>query len=248
MAQQKSLGPRKMCTYRCGCSFLATSRAAPNTSLQEFLDAEARKAQPHAGHMFIVRGGIDGVRGVPSCTFAPSDKCPGALPPIRHFGMVTALREEHVPEYLRVHAGACRPAASILCGGEDACVLASEHGLDNPSMLWCLACLPILIPSPVIFTIPADSFPGVRDLLVKYNLHNFNIFTQRLGGTLYEFLFHEYRGGSFESDMAALEAEPRNALWHKLCDPMQAHPCPERGGAASGGDNWVVMDRVFFNA
>jgi sugar lactone lactonase YvrE/L-rhamnose mutarotase len=162
------------------------------TTAKEFLDADARAAQPLAGHVFTVRD--CGFTGTRSHAYAHAPTAPAAA---RRIGMVTELREECAEEYARVHA---------------------------------------------------DGFPGVRDLLATYGLRNFNIYTARLGGKLYEFAHHEYVGSDFSADMAALEAEPRNAVWHKLCDPMQVHPCPEGGGSVSGGSAWHVMAPVFFNA
>ena len=40
-------------------------------------------------------------------------------------------------------------------------------------------------------------------------------------GNWYEFGYYEYSGDNFEADMAALDQEPRNIAWHKICDPMQ---------------------------
>lgn len=94
-----------------------------------------------------------------------------------------------------------------------------------------------------------DGFPGVRDLLVKHGMRNMSIFLQRMpDGKLYEFLYHEYAGRDFDGDAKALEAEPANAEWHRLCDPMQVHPLPESAaGSASGGSAWQVMEQVFQN-
>jgi L-rhamnose mutarotase len=86
----------------------------------------------------------------------------------------------------------------------------------------------------------ADSNPGVRDLLQKYNLRNFSIFLTRLDdGNYYEFGYYEYTGHNYESDMAALDAEPRNKEWLKICDPMQI---PLKGEKA-----WKKMEKIYFN-
>ena len=85
----------------------------------------------------------------------------------------------------------------------------------------------------------ADDNAGVRDLLTKYNMHNFSIFLHKIGGKWYEFGYYEYTGDDFEGDMAKLDAEPRNKEWLKVCDPMQV-PLP-------GETGWAVMERVYFN-
>jgi L-rhamnose mutarotase len=89
-------------------------------------------------------------------------------------------------------------------------------------------------------TLHADSNPGVRDLLVKYNLRNFSIFFTKLDdGNYYEFGYYEYVGKDYDKDMAALDAEPRNKEWLKICNPMQI---PLKGETA-----WKKMDKVYFN-
>ena len=86
----------------------------------------------------------------------------------------------------------------------------------------------------------ADSNPGVRDLLQKYNLRNFSIFLTRLDdGNYYEFGYYEYTGHNYESDMAALDAEPRNKEWLKICDPMQI--------PLKGETTWKKMKQIFLN-
>jgi len=86
----------------------------------------------------------------------------------------------------------------------------------------------------------ADSNPGVRDLLSKYHMKNFSIFLTRLDdGNYYEFGYYEYTGHNYESDMAALDAEPRNKEWLKICDPMQI--------PLKGEKSWKKMEQVYFN-
>lgn len=85
----------------------------------------------------------------------------------------------------------------------------------------------------------ADDNPGVRDLLSKYHLTNFNIFLHRIGEEWFEFGYYEYTGTDFEADMAALAEEPRNKAWLEVCDPMQLPLAGEAG--------WVEMEQVYFN-
>jgi L-rhamnose mutarotase len=81
---------------------------------------------------------------------------------------------------------------------------------------------------------------GVRDLLNKYHMHNFNIFLQQMpDGKWYEFGYYEYTGTDFEGDMAQMAKEPRNIEWLKTCDPMQI-PLP-------GAKGWTEMESVYFN-
>ena len=82
----------------------------------------------------------------------------------------------------------------------------------------------------------ANDHPGVRDLLIKYHLHNFSIFLHQIEGKWYEFGYYEYTGDDFEGDMAKMDAEPRTIEWLKQCDPMQL-PLP-------GETSWAVMEQV----
>ena len=86
----------------------------------------------------------------------------------------------------------------------------------------------------------ADSNPGVRDLLSKYHLKNFNIFLHKIGQEWFEFGYYEYHGADFEADMTALSAEPRNKAWLEVCDPMQSPLAGESG--------WAEMEQVYYNA
>lgn len=85
----------------------------------------------------------------------------------------------------------------------------------------------------------ADDNPGVRDLLTKYNMHNFSIFLQEIDGKWYEFGYYEYTGDDFKGDMAKLAEEPRNIEWLEMCDPMQI-PLP-------GAEGWTEMEQVYYN-
>lgn len=86
----------------------------------------------------------------------------------------------------------------------------------------------------------ADANPGVRDLLEKYNLRNFSIFSRTLDdGNEYLFGYYEYTGDDFAADHAALDAEDRNAEWLALCDPCQE--------PLAGETSWAVMDEVYHN-
>ncbi len=85
----------------------------------------------------------------------------------------------------------------------------------------------------------SDSNPGVRDLLNKYNMHNFSIFLHQIEGKWYEFGYYEYTGDDFEADMAKMGAEPRIRAWLKVCDPMQL--------PLKGEKSWAIMEQVYYN-
>ena len=86
----------------------------------------------------------------------------------------------------------------------------------------------------------ADSHPGVRDLLEKYNMRHFSIFEHVLDdGKRYLFGYYEYVGDNFEKDMAGIAAEPRNIEWLEMCSPMQE--------PLEGEESWAEMKRVYYN-
>lgn len=85
----------------------------------------------------------------------------------------------------------------------------------------------------------ADTTPGVRDLLNKYHIHNFNIFLHKIDGEWYEFAYFEYTGDNYQEDMEKLAKEPRNIEWLKKCDPMQK--------PLEGADGWTQMEQIYFN-
>ena len=95
----------------------------------------------------------------------------------------------------------------------------------------------------------AESNPGVRDLLNKYNMHNFSIYLHEIDGKYYEFGYYEYTGNDYEGDMAKLAAEPRpcrrgrgephNKKWLSICDPMQI--------PLKGYKSWAQMEEVYHN-
>jgi len=89
-------------------------------------------------------------------------------------------------------------------------------------------------------TVHAASNPGVRDLLTKYNMHNFSIFIQKLQeDRYYLFGYYEYTGSDYKADMEKLAAEPRNQEWLLMTDPMQI--------PLQGECSWSIMREVYHN-
>lgn len=86
----------------------------------------------------------------------------------------------------------------------------------------------------------AASHPGVRDLLVKYHMHNFSIFIQKFDEDhYYLFGYYEYTGSDYQADLEELASEPRNQEWLRNTDPMQI-PLP-------GERSWSIMREVYHN-
>ena len=86
----------------------------------------------------------------------------------------------------------------------------------------------------------ANSNKGVRDLLNKYNMHNFSIFIHQFDdGRYYLFGYYEYTGNDYKADMQRLAQESRNKQWLQMTDPMQM---PLRGEKS-----WSMMHEVYHN-
>ena len=86
----------------------------------------------------------------------------------------------------------------------------------------------------------AASNPGVRDLLTKYNIHNYSIYLQKFDdGKYYLFAYYEYTGTDFKGDMAKARTEPRNLKWWSVTDKMQI--------PFAGQQGWTEMQEVFHN-
>jgi L-rhamnose mutarotase len=86
----------------------------------------------------------------------------------------------------------------------------------------------------------AASNPGVRDLLGKYNMHNFSIYMRQLDdGKYYLFGYYEYTGTDYKGDMEKLAAEPRNQKWLSVTAPMQV--------PLTGEQAWAMMNEVYHN-
>ncbi|MEJ2495439.1 MAG: L-rhamnose mutarotase [Ignavibacteriaceae bacterium] len=85
-----------------------------------------------------------------------------------------------------------------------------------------------------------DSNAGVRDLLNKYNMHNFSIFLKQFDdGKWFLFGYYEYTGSDYEADMSKLAEENRNIEWLKMTDPMQI--------PFEGESSWSQMEQVYYN-
>ena len=82
----------------------------------------------------------------------------------------------------------------------------------------------------------AAPWPGVLEQIRRSNIRNYTIF--RDGTDL--FAYFEYTGDDFESDMAAMAADPETRRWWAYSDPMQ-EPRPDR----QPGSWWKTLDEVF---
>ena len=89
----------------------------------------------------------------------------------------------------------------------------------------------------------ADSHPGVRHLLTKYNIKNYSIFLPQFDdGKYFLFSYFEYVGYDYYYDMEQLKNEPENQRWWELTDPCQG-PLKNR----QPDEQWSQMEEVYYN-
>ena len=87
----------------------------------------------------------------------------------------------------------------------------------------------------------AAVWPDVLEQIRNSNIRNYSIFLKRLpDGNHYLFSYFEYVGETFESDMAAMAADPRTQEWWAVCKPCQ-QPLPD----VSEDGWWADMEEVF---
>jgi L-rhamnose mutarotase len=82
----------------------------------------------------------------------------------------------------------------------------------------------------------AAPWPGVLQQIHRSNIRNYSIY--REGTQL--FAYFEYVGDDFESDMAAMAADPETQRWWALTDAMQ-EPLPDR----EPGAWWKTLREIF---
>lgn len=78
-------------------------------------------------------------------------------------------------------------------------------------------------------------WPGVLDRLARSGIHNYSIF--RHGELL--FAYFEYTGDDYETDMAAIAADPETQRWWALQHPLQR---PLEDGAVGA---WLELPEIF---
>ena len=84
------------------------------------------------------------------------------------------------------------------------------------------------------------AWPGVLATISACNIRNFSIFLREPENLL--FAYWEYHGEDFAADARKMAADPATQQWWKLTDPCQA-PFESR----AEGENWAVMDEIFFH-
>ena len=89
----------------------------------------------------------------------------------------------------------------------------------------------------------ANVWEGVQAMISKCNIKNYNIFVLPLNGKKYLFSFFEYHGTDLEADMAQMPQDEETQRWWKETDP-----CQKRLEGTSESEQWLNLERVFFQA
>ena len=84
----------------------------------------------------------------------------------------------------------------------------------------------------------AAVWPAVLARLSRSNIRNYSIFLREPENLL--FGYWEYHGSDYDTDMAAIAADPDTQRWWCLCSPCQA-PLASR----QPGEHWAGMAQVF---
>ena len=87
----------------------------------------------------------------------------------------------------------------------------------------------------------AEAWVSVKQTLMAANVHNYSIYITELEGKKFLFSYFEYKGIDFEADMLRIAEDAETQRWWNETDPCQIRlpNCKE-------GDNWTLMERVFF--
>ena len=81
-----------------------------------------------------------------------------------------------------------------------------------------------------------EAWPEVLDMIRKCNIRNYSIYHK----DGYLFSYFEYHGKNYETDMAAMAADPKTQEWWAIMKPMQ-EPLQTR----KEGEWWSEMEEVF---
>ncbi len=89
----------------------------------------------------------------------------------------------------------------------------------------------------------ANVWDGVQAMIAKCNIKNYNIFVLPLNGKKYLVSFFEYHGTDLAADMAQMPQDEETQRWWKETDP-----CQKRLDGTAEGEQWLNLERVFFQA
>lgn len=86
------------------------------------------------------------------------------------------------------------------------------------------------------------AWPEVLAAIRRGNIRNYPIYMTTVGEKVYIFGYFEYVGTDFDTDMAAIDADPATLAWMKFTDQACQLPLATR----KDGEWWTNMERIFF--
>jgi L-rhamnose mutarotase len=87
----------------------------------------------------------------------------------------------------------------------------------------------------------AEVWSSVQKRIADSKMRNYNIFIAELAGKKYLFSYLEYLGTDIDADKAAMAADPETRRWWTVTDP-----CQRRIDSTNKGEQWMGLERVFF--
>jgi L-rhamnose mutarotase len=79
----------------------------------------------------------------------------------------------------------------------------------------------------------------IRELLLKYHLRNYSMFLKQIENRWFVFVYCEYAGRDFVSDMKSLNMDVRYQEWQNAYRMMH--------DSSTNNQEWNVMEQIFFN-
>jgi L-rhamnose mutarotase len=89
----------------------------------------------------------------------------------------------------------------------------------------------------------ANVWEGVQAKIHECNMRNYNIYIAPIAGKKYLFSFFEYIGSDLEGDMGKFPQDEETLRWWKETDP-----CQKCLPGTPEGEQWLGLERVFFQA
>jgi L-rhamnose mutarotase len=86
----------------------------------------------------------------------------------------------------------------------------------------------------------AATWPSVLARISACNIRNYSIFLREPENLL--FAYFEYHGNDFAADLAKMAADPETQRWWALTDP-----CQQPYDSRAKGENWAMMEEVFYH-
>jgi|LakMenE18May11ns_1017448.scaffolds.fasta_scaffold9886823_2 L-rhamnose mutarotase len=85
----------------------------------------------------------------------------------------------------------------------------------------------------------AEDNKAIRDLLLKYHMRNYSMFLKQIENRWLVFVYCEYVGRDFVSEMKSLNMDVRYQEWQNAYRMMH--------DSSTNNQEWNVMEQIFFN-